>query len=145
MKHLLIISIFLLGLLSVKTVKAQCDDRLIEVCYPEIKDFKFIKHYPVKFKKSKKDAPLTGKNVVVLNQGVKYRFVVCNASDYSSQLVLQLHQSSNNAMMSTTYDASSNKVYNDFEFVCKSSGVYYLIYFFQDGKEGCAVILMAEK
>ncbi|PKP17892.1 MAG: hypothetical protein CVU05_14670 [Bacteroidetes bacterium HGW-Bacteroidetes-21] len=125
--------------------KGQCDDQLIEICYPEIGDFKFLKSYQVRFKKSKKDAPLMGKNVLVLTENTNYRIVVCNASDYDGKLIFKLFQSSTSTMVGCTLDPSTNKIHNGFEFKCKSSGIYYLNYYFQDGREGCSVIMCAEK
>lgn len=145
MKYLIAIIAIVIISGFTKNVVAQCDDQLIEVCYPEIGDFKFLKHYPVRFKKSKKEAPLTGKNVLVLNQDTKYKIVVCNASDYDGQLVFQLYQSSTNSLVGTTYDPGTKKGLKGFEFICRASGIYYLTYYFLDGKEGCAVIMTSEK
>lgn len=145
MKYLLFIILVVPFLYFSENVKAQCDDQLIEVCYPEIADFKFIKHYPIRFKKSNKEAPLTGKNVMVLNQGTKYKIVTCGAQEFDGKLVFNLYQSNNNQLVGSTFDPSTKKVLNGFEFVCKSSGVYYLTYYFLEGKEGCAVIMTSEK
>ncbi len=145
MKYFLTVILIFALVFTVKIVKGQCDDQLIEVCYPEIGDYKFLKHYQVRFKKSKKDAPLMGKNVLVLNQDTKYKIVVCNASDYDGQLIFQLYQSSTNTLIGSTYDPSTKKGLSGFEFVCRASGIYYLTYYFLDGKEGCAVIMTSEK
>ena len=145
MKYLLTVAFIFAMMFAAEIVKGQCDDQLIEVCYPEIGDFKFLKHYQIRFKKSKKDAPLKGKNVLVLTQDTKYKIVVCNATDYDGQLIFQLFQSSSNSLVASTYDPATQKLHNGFEFVCRTSGIYYLAYYYQDGKEGCSVIMCAEK
>lgn len=146
MKKIVFIASLIFSISIAGNAFAQCSDELIEVCYPLLGDFKYIKSYPIKFKKSKKGTPpLSGKNVLVLNGGTKYKIVACNAEEMEGKLIMQLFQSSSSTLVGSTYDPTTKKHYNGIEFSCKMSGVYYLSYYFDEGKEGCSVILLSEQ
>lgn len=133
-----------MGFGALNTIKAQCNDELLGICYPTIGNYKFLKSYPVKMKKSKKgEPPMTGQNSIVLNSGVTYRFSACNASDYDGKIVVTLFSGS--SMVSSNYNATSGTFYPGFDFQCKKSGVYYISFYFDGGKEGCSMILMSQK
>lgn len=124
--------------------KAQCSDELLGVCYPNIGDYKFLKSYPIKMKKSKKgDPPSVAQNSLVLNAGVTYRIAVCNASEYKGKLIVSLYSGS--AMISSSYDPRTKNFYPGFEFQCRKSGVYYFSFYFDEGAEGCGMVLLAQK
>ena len=142
MKKIFLLLLVLFGLNVVS--KAQCSDELLGVCYPNIGNYKFLKSYPIKMKKSKKgDPPSVAQNSLVLNAGVTYRIAACNASEYKGKIIVALYSGS--AMISSNYDPKTKTFYPGFEFACKKSGVYYFSFYFEDGLEGCGIVLLAQK
>ena len=126
-------------------VFSQCDnEELLDVCYPKIGDYKYVKNYPIQLKKTRKgEPPVVIKRAVVLNGGVKYKIVACNNNEYDGKVVISLY--SGDALIGTTYDYNKNKEYSFIEYDCKKSGVYYLSFYFREGREGCALCILAQK
>lgn len=144
MKKIFFIISLAIGLFSTGQVLAQCGDELLDICYPKIGDYKYIKSYPIRLKKSRKgEPPIIAKYAVVLNGGVKYKIVGCNATDFDGKIVITLYNG--DTMIGSTYDYNIGKEYPGIEFECKKSGVYYLSFYFRDGKEGCAICILAQK
>ncbi|MEI7596440.1 MAG: hypothetical protein WCK02_11880 [Bacteroidota bacterium] len=142
MKKLIFILVAFIGIQGISM--AQCSDELLGVCYPAIGNYKFLKSYPIKMKKSKKGQPPgVAQNSIVLNAGVTYRVTPCNASEYEGKLVVSLY--SGDAMVSSSYDPKSKTHYPGFEFQCRKSGVYYLSFYFDEGLEGCGMVLLSQK
>ena len=144
-KRLLYISLVLFPvLLSTQGAKAQCGEPLVEICYPKLGDFKYLNSFPIRIKKSKRGEPPTVmKHSLIFNSGTKYRFVLSNAEEFDGKLILNLYNSQNVVKSSVEY--STGKYFDMIEFDCKKAGIYYLTFYFEDGKEGCALCLMGQK
>lgn len=137
----IVFGIMILGLNSL--AKAQCNDELAGKCMPDIGNYKFLKSFPVRLKETKKGAPLeTVKFNVTLNQGVTYKIVACNASEFPGKAVISLNQGMK--MLGTSYDATTKKHYPGIIYQATSSGIYSLSFYFEDGKEGCAVGIISQ-
>jgi len=145
MKNLLIIIIIGLLYLIPKTGSAQCNDELLNVCYPTIGDYKYLKSWPIKIKKNKKRGapPTVLRFNVVLNGGYRYIFGVCNAEEYEGKAVVSLY--SGNSLVGSSLDPRTNKDFGKFVFDCQKSGVYYVSFYFIDGEEGCAVGILGQQ
>ncbi|MBU0489155.1 MAG: hypothetical protein KKA07_07265 [Bacteroidetes bacterium] len=139
--------IILLGFIFLIPGKAsaQCNDELLNVCYPSLGEFKYLKSWPVKIKKNKKKGapPSVLRFNVVLNGGYKYILTACDAEEYEGKVVISLY--SGNALVGSSYDAKTNKDYKKFIFDCKKSGVYYVSFYFIDGEEGCAIGVLGQQ
>ena len=138
-KYILIIIIAF----AVNMAYSQCNEELVQICYPSLKNYTFLKSVPVKLKKAKKgEPPANLKKTFVFNAGVRYRITGCNASDYKGKMVIDLY--SNEKLVASTFDSRSGNVNEGFEFDCKNPGVYFVICYFLDGQEGCAVTLISQ-
>lgn len=136
-----VIGLFILGLNSQSM--AQCNDELASKCMPDIGNYKFLKSFPIRLKETKKGAPLeTVKFNVTLNQGVTYKIVACNASEFPGKAIISLNQGMK--MLGTTYDATTKKHYPGILYQCTASGIYSLSFYFEDGLEGCAVGIISQ-
>lgn len=137
----IVFGIIILGF--TKLTNAQCNDELTGKCMPDIGNFKFLKSFPIRLKETKKGAPLeTVKFNVTLNQGVTYKIVACNASEFPGKSVISLNQGMK--MLGTTYDATTKKHYPGIIYQCTASGIYSLSFYFEDGLEGCAVGIISQ-
>lgn len=140
-----LILLALLAWLPTRYASGQCNDQLIGVSAELLDDFTYIKDIKVRMKKSKKGKlPFSHKYSVILNKGMKYRFISANAEEFDGQLVFKIYNTQN-VMIMTNYSQSTGKVYEVVDYTCKASGQYYVEVSFLDGKEGCAVCVLGFK
>lgn len=139
-----IILVVLPVLISVNELRAQCGEPLVEICYPKLGDSKYLNSFPVRLKKSKRGEPPTVmKQSLILNSGTKYRFAIVNAEEYEGKLIMNLYSSQ--TLVGTSVEYSTGKYFDIVEYNCKKAGIYYLTFYFEDGKEGCGLCLMGQK
>lgn len=107
----------------------------------KIKGFNLLKNYSVYLKKKKKDDPIEIVYFpVTLNRGEKYRFYCESNSAYQGKLVLNVYNSMKREFrVATTYEPSTQVERDAVEFVCNTTGVFCLGFYFKDGVEGCGV------
>jgi hypothetical protein len=145
MKKFFIIPILLIAFLILSgNVYSQCNDQLQTSCSGGIgSDYKYLKNFPVKLAKSSKEAPVSQKYQITLSGGTTYKLTACNASEFEGKVIVSLYNGF--ALVATTYVADTKKHYPSIEFPCKMSGSYNLTFYFEDGKEGCAVCILSQK
>jgi hypothetical protein len=145
MKKFLMIPMLIITFLLFSSIAySQCNDQLQTSCSGGIgADFKYLKNFPVKLAKSSKEAPVSQKYQITLSGGTTYKFTACNASELEGKVIVSLYNGF--ALVATTYVSESKKHYPYIEFPCKMSGNYNLTFYFEDGKEGCAVCILSQK
>jgi len=114
---------------------AQCGDDLLKQALKEMGSSQYIKDFTVEMIKEKKDTK-TGyvKYSVVLQSNTQYKFNIVNGSSNTEQMVMQLKQAEK--LISSNFH--NGKMYNEFQFICRKTGVYNLYFSFKGGQEGCA-------
>lgn len=114
---------------------AQCGDDLLKAALKEMGNSQYMKDFTVELVKAKKDMK-TGyvKFSVVLNSNSQYKFNIVNGASNSEQMIMQLKQGEK--LISS--NLHNGKLYNEFQFVCRKTGVYHLYFSFRGGQEGCA-------
>ncbi len=145
MKKFFIIPVLLIAFIVFSgNAFSQCNDQLQTSCSQGIgADYKYLKNFPVKLAKSSKEAPVSQKYQVTLSSGTTYKLSACNATELEGKVIVSLYYGF--ALVATTYVAESKKHYPSIEFPCKMSGSYNLTFYFEDGKEGCAVCILSQK
>ncbi len=130
-----IISLVLLFTVSLTYSYAQCGEELLKTALKEMGDSQYIKDFEVNMIKDKKDVK-TGyvKFSVVLNSRSHYQFNVVNGSSNIDQVVMQLFDG--DKMIVSNYEGG--KFYTSFQFICRTTKIYTLQFFFKNGDEGCA-------
>lgn len=123
--------------------KAQCNDQLLDIASEKLAGFVYVNNFKVKLQevKKKKD-PRNVTYTVILNKGVKYRFVVVSAEEYESKMIFDLM--GYKGKLASSYNAATGKHYPVIEFLCQRTGVHYLYLGFQE-KEGCGALVYAFK
>lgn len=142
MKKVILISILLISGLA---VNAQCSKKLVERAKSQItKDEVFINDFKVKLKEADINEPApVAKFSQKLEEGIKYRLrIISDKEEYNSSCILRLFEG--NRLLGTNHEASTDKVYELFTFICNSTGDYKLLVTFKDGKAGCAVVLVTQ-
>ncbi len=144
MKKIFILLATFILIFALKNGFSQCNDNLLNVCMPNIGPNKFLKSYPVRLQASKQGAPMEQvKYNITLNSGVTYKILACNASEFPGKVIINLNQGMR--LIATTYDEATKKHYPSLTYQCKMSGLYSLTFYFEDGKEGCAVGILSQQ
>ena len=78
---------------------------------------------------------------MVLAENNIYQFAIANSDEYTGKAIFQLYE--DKVLIGSTYNAANGKCYDLFTFKCKKSKVYDMHISFVDGKEGCAVGIIA--
>ncbi|MFW5793384.1 MAG: hypothetical protein ACOCWC_03800 [Bacteroidota bacterium] len=117
---------------------AQCGDALLDECHSQIGDTRFLKSFPVQLEAQKPGASLpVVRYSMVLNSGTTYRITVCNAKEYPGKAIFSIEFQGR--LIVTSYNIDTKKHFPYIEFPCNMSGLYHFDFYFEDGKEGCAV------
>jgi len=148
-KFMIIITSFVIfySAMSFNTMKKkECNsEQLLSKGFDRLKKYSLIKGYPFSFNEKKKNKPVEYlKQIVTLNRGVKYKFFAVPNDDFEGQPVITIHNNEKQEfLLATTYNFNFKKFYDEINFECKTTGNYCLSFSFLDGKEGCAVGIMA--
>ncbi|NMB63441.1 MAG: hypothetical protein GYA16_01085 [Spirochaetes bacterium] len=73
---------------------------------------------------------------MMFSKNIIYRFTICN-NESASHPMLQLFDMT--TLLGSTYNASTGKEYQSFDFECQKTGVYHVLISFIDGRKGNAV------
>lgn len=119
-------------------VNAQCNEELVNKCYPTMAGFTYLKDFKFRLKETSEATPKpTAKFQLILSKNTKYLLTACNAEEYPGKVIYQLFDAS--GLLASSYNPQTKKHYESIEFVCKKSGLYYIAYTFEDYKKGCAI------
>ena len=122
---------------------SQCNNTLVTVCSTSLPDnATYLKELKVRLKpqESGKAAPIA-RYSLMLSKGNHYRFLICNAKEFSGKAIIQLYDK--DRLLGTSYFAKTGKHYPAFDFICQKTAVYKVLISFEDGKEGCAVGILS--
>ncbi|MBR8537091.1 hypothetical protein KEM09_16775 [Carboxylicivirga mesophila] len=133
-------SFFILFIMSGLSASAQCGDDLLKTALKEMGATQYIKDFTVEMVKERKDVK-TGyvKFSVVLNSNTQYKFNIVNGASNAEQMIMQLKQ--NEKLISSNFH--NGKMYDEFQFICRKTGVYHLYFSFKGGQEGCAKAVLS--
>lgn len=144
MKRIIIAISFLIFIFSNVSSFAQCNDDLINVCTPSVGGgYTFLKSFPVRCNKSSKEAPETVKFTYMFNPGITYKIVACNAQEFQGKVIVTVTNA--RGLVGTSFDPATKKHYPIIEFQCTAGGPHTISFMFEDGFEGCAVGIVAQK
>lgn len=138
-----IILIFFIFTFATNATFSQCNDQLLSLAINQMpENFDYIKDIKIHLKKSKKNKPpLAVKQSIVLNKGMTYVIYARNASEFDGKIIFQLHNLKGNIASSYV----NGRHYKTITYTCTATGIYYLTSFYEDGLEGCSVIVIAAK
>jgi hypothetical protein len=139
MKKILILSILFLSVFSFFG-NAQCGDDLLKTALKQMGDAQYMKDFTINLSSEKKNTK-TGfiKFSVILNSRSHYKFNSVNASANAEKVIMQLYDG--DRMLISNFEGG--KMYESFEFICRKSKVYNLVFSFRGGAEGCAKSVMS--
>lgn len=135
------VSILILSLLFQMAGHAQCDNSLLTSAREKLKGAMFIKDFKIRLQKgSKGKLPPTVTSSIYLNKGSHYRITLSNSSENKTFAVATLTDEF--TTYGTSYDSETDVNFEVIDFYCKKTQVYFLSFYFKDGKEGCAASML---
>ena len=139
MKKVLISFLLVFGLATF-SVSAQCGEAVRKTALQEMGDSQYIKDFSIELIKNNGELK-TGlvKFNVLLNSRNHYRFNVVNGASNASPIIMQLYDK--DKLEASNFDGG--KMYKAFEYVCRTTKVYQLVFSFQGGEEGCAEAVLS--
>lgn len=139
MKKFVFSLIILLSTLSA-TTHAQCNESVKKAVLELMGDAQYIKDFSVTLEKAPNEAK-TGmlRFNVLLNNRNHYKFNVANGAANPDGIIMQLYDK--DELLSSNFDGG--KKYAGFEFVCRATKVYQLVFSFAGGQEGCAEAVLS--
>ena len=122
------------------SVQAQCDESVRKAALQEMGDAQYIKDFSITLTKNPNEST-TGmvKFNVLLNSRNHYKFNVANGAFNPDDVIMQLYDK--DKLLSSNFE--SGKKYKGFEFICRATKVYQLVFSFSGGDEGCAEALLS--
>jgi len=103
-------------------------------------EYMLIKDYRISLASGSANNPPMVSFPISLTAGLKYKFIPINHPDNKSKLVMKIFVNQKKEMpIASSYNSSSSKHYPSVEFECKTTGTFYLFFFFADGQKGCGV------
>lgn len=138
---LLIATISLLTFTSEMIGPSKCSgEEEYSIGLKKLGNYQLLKDYRISLKKGSDTSPETVMHQVSLTKGLKYRFYTVNSTDNKTEMILNLYaQQNKQILLGTTYHQNLGKHYPSMEFVCQTSGTYYLFVSFDKNEKGCGV------
>ena len=122
------------------SAQAQCADSVRKAALQEMGDSQYIKDFSITLTKGANEST-TGmvKFNVLLNSRNHYKFNVANGAFNPEDVIMQLYDK--DKLLSSNFE--SGKKYKGFEFICRATKVYQLVFSFSGGDEGCAEAVLS--
>lgn len=133
-------SFIILLFVTAFSVQAQCDEAVRKAALQEMGDAQYIKDFSITLSKNVNEST-TGmvKFNVLLNSRNHYKFNVANGAFNPDDVIMQLYDK--DKLLSSNFE--SGKKYKGFEFICRATKVYQLVFSFSGGDEGCAEAVLS--
>jgi hypothetical protein len=97
----------------------------------------FLKNYVVKLPKGSPSSELRWKEPIFLSKNITYNFTLCSGENSSGQLIMKIIDSKGVPQFSSF--TKTGQTFPAFNFECKSSGQYQLLFDFKDFQPGVGV------
>ncbi len=136
-QFILLMLLILCGVLTY----GQCNPTLVDLCGTGLEDFKLIKVFPVKMKKSRKGKHPEAYFSLTFNKDKVYKLSACTDSTSTGEMVIDLYGKSGH--ISSTYDERTGENLSGILYKCSSTASYYMTIKFTNTKENCGVCLLS--
>jgi hypothetical protein len=134
--YILLGFIFILALSS--NSYAQCSS-LLDVCHGKLGDARFLKSWPVQLAQQGRGEAIPQVSFKMpLSSGSTYKIFACNAQELPGKVIISI-RNQNDDLVVTSYMHEQKRHIETIMFPVGMSGIYTFSFYFEDGKEGCAV------
>ena len=132
---LLIISLIIFPALSF----GQCDtDVFLDKCSSNLGTYNYIKSFVTNANPQKKTNPEFS---YVFSKGSTYIMIACTENEAGGNLIISLYDR-NHYLIASTYDEKTKKYYNELQYPCSATGVYYIKATFEGTKKACGMCIL---
>lgn len=136
-KYIILSGIFIFILFG-NTAFSQCGT-LLEVCHGKLDNARFLKSWPVQLPQQSRGENLPQVSFKMpLSSGTTYKIFACNAEELPGQVIISI-RNPNDDLVITSYLIEQKRHLPMIMFPVGMSGIYTFSFYFEDGKEGCAV------
>jgi hypothetical protein len=119
------------------SAQAQCDNNQRREAFKSIEGGTYLRDYKVAFPESRAKKPTTDEKNMVMNKGSRYRFSVAADPSKPGKPVIRIYD------QHTEYITVDNGAQSAvFDFMCNKTQVYYISVHFQNGQEGCCIMML---
>ena len=130
----------LLFFLSIHTFSsAQCDNNLRREAYKAIEGGTYIRDFKISLAESKPKKPTTDEKSIMLNKGNRYRFVIMKDPTRQGNPIVRIYDQHTDYATNLVATGSTTQI---FDFVCNKTQVYNISIHFENGKDGCCILMM---
>ncbi len=137
-KYFLLIGLIFL-VLSGQRAFSQCGETLVDICHGRLENARFIKSWPVQLPARARGETLPQVSFKLpLTSGNTYKIFACNADEYPGEVIISI-RNQNDDLVVTSYVVEQNRHIPVIMFPVSMSGIYTFSFYFEDGREGCAV------
>lgn len=138
MKKLIILSGLFIFILLENNAFAQCGS-LLEVCHGKLDNARFLKSWPIQLPQQSRGENLPQVSFKMpLSSGTTYKIFACNAEELPGEVIISI-RNPNDDLVITSYLIEQKRHLPMIMFPVGMSGIYTFSFYFEDGKEGCAV------
>lgn len=139
MKRYFLLISFIFLVFSGQRAFSQCGEDLVDICHGKLEDARFIKSWPVQLPARAKGETLPQVSFKLpLTSGNTYKIFACNADEYPGKVIISI-RNQNDDLVVTSYVVEQNRHIPIIMFPVSMSGIYTFSFYFEDGREGCAV------
>jgi hypothetical protein len=126
------------------SAQAQCKQQFVYTCARKGGNAIYLKDFNTKLKNDTKTADNGTRWTTVLNEGIRYRFILCIPEAEDNDIIMTLYDSQHPEKTKPWNSTEGGK--EMFDFICRRSGMYYIsIRYTDDSKKRktCAVGIQA--
>jgi len=112
--------------------KAQCKQQFVYTCARKGGNAIYLRDFNTKMKADRNDRESGTKWTTVLNEGIRYRFILCTPEAGNNEIVMTLYDSRHPEKQSKTnskvgpLNSTLKAGRGSFDYICRRSGMYYI-------------------
>jgi hypothetical protein len=136
-KHILTLALLFMMMFAGKAY-SQCSS-LLDVCHGKLENARFLKSWPIQLPQQGRGEQLPQVSFKMpLSSGTTYKIFACNADELPGKVIVSI-RNHNDDLVITSYLIEQKRHLPIIMFPVGMSGIYTFSFYFEDGKEGCAV------
>jgi hypothetical protein len=136
-KYIFLFSLFV-GLFAFQNAYSQCGT-LLDVCHGKLDNARFLKSWPIQLPQQGRGETLPQVSFKMpLTSGTTYKIFACNAEELPGKVIISI-RNHNDDLVITSYLVEQKRHLPMIMFPVGMSGIYTFSFYFEEGKEGCAV------
>jgi len=140
-KYIAIFSIVFLAVFQTG-LYAQCGD-LLNICHGRLGNARFLRSWPVQLPEQNRGEAMPSVSFkMALTSGITYKIFACNAQEFPGRAIISI-RNHNDDLVVTSYMIEQRRHIETIMFPVGMSGIYTFTFYFEDGRAGCAVGVIA--